>query len=279
MSAPWMPLYIADYLADTAHLSAAEHGAYLLLIMHYWRAGKLPTDERQLQRIARMSAREWANSRDTLAAFFDAEWRHRRIEIELAKSVSKSTARAESGSRGGKAKALKDNNARLANAINLPEQKPAVDMASSSQSHIYPSSLRSDGAETAQPVDIAPDFRTELFRRGLSEVVKATGIPEPKSRTLIGQWLKMADDEAVTVLAMIDEAVAARPADFVPWVRRGIEFRMRGRGTARAGPPHEPSRQMRGSAALNAALDRILPDAPHDQAIPHGPVLSLSRAG
>lgn len=149
MSAPWMPLYVADYLADTAHLSAAEHGAYLLLIMHYWRAGKLPTDERQLQRIARMSAREWANSRDTLAAFFDDEWRHNRIENEIAKSALKSNARAEAGSRGGKAKALKNNGADLANAKDLPEQKAAVALASSSQSHL--SSLRSDDARERAP--------------------------------------------------------------------------------------------------------------------------------
>jgi uncharacterized protein YdaU (DUF1376 family) len=163
MSAPWMPLYVADYLADTAHLSAAEHGAYMLLIMHYWRAGKLPNDEKQLQRIARMTAREWANSRETIAAFFDDGWVHGRIENELAKSGLKSTARAQSGSRGGTAKSLKNKEASVANATILLEQNGSKTLASSSHSQSHITSLRSVKARNAPkpPPKYSPEF--ELF--------------------------------------------------------------------------------------------------------------------
>lgn len=87
MSAPYMPLFVGDYLADTQHLTAAEHGAYLLLIMTYWQREKpLPDDDRKLARIARLGDDEWAAARETLAEFFEARdglWLHGRIEREL----------------------------------------------------------------------------------------------------------------------------------------------------------------------------------------------------
>lgn len=93
MNRPWMPLYVSDYLADTAHLTASESGAYLHLIMHYWQKGGLPSDDESLGRIARMTPRQWAKARPTIAKFFDKNWRHKRIEIELARAVDISKKR------------------------------------------------------------------------------------------------------------------------------------------------------------------------------------------
>ena len=100
MARPWMPLYVADYLADTGHLSAAEHGAYLLLIMHYWSNGGLPNDDKKLARIARMSDKEWRSARDTVADFFGEGWRHERIESELSAANASYERRALAGRKG-----------------------------------------------------------------------------------------------------------------------------------------------------------------------------------
>jgi uncharacterized protein YdaU (DUF1376 family) len=70
MIRPWMPLYVADYQADTAHLSTTEHGAYLLLIMFYWTKGKLPDDEEAIRRVTRLTPRQWSHSRDVLRSLF-----------------------------------------------------------------------------------------------------------------------------------------------------------------------------------------------------------------
>ena len=81
-----MPLYVADYLADTRHLGALEHGAYLLLLMHYWQTGGLPDDDGRLARIACTTPTEWRKIRSALADFFEPGWKHGRMERELLKS-------------------------------------------------------------------------------------------------------------------------------------------------------------------------------------------------
>lgn len=91
---PYMPLFVADYLADTAHLTAAQHGAYLLLIMNYWQRGKsLPDDDAILAKITRMSKRDWAHNRSVVLDFFTKQESllvHTRIAHELSRVEAKS---------------------------------------------------------------------------------------------------------------------------------------------------------------------------------------------
>ncbi|QHP80671.1 DUF1376 domain-containing protein [Pectobacterium odoriferum] len=82
---PYMQLYIADYLADTMHLSTEEHGAYLLLMFNYWQTGK-PIPKNRLAKIARMGNDRWISVESSLKEFFNdngAEWVHERIERDL----------------------------------------------------------------------------------------------------------------------------------------------------------------------------------------------------
>ena len=106
MNRPWMPLYVGDYLGDTGHLTTTQHGAYLLLMMHYWRKGELPDDDRQLSKITKLPLQTWCEYRPTLQDFFHEGWKHKRIDAELAKMVRVSEKRAIAGQKGGLGSAL-----------------------------------------------------------------------------------------------------------------------------------------------------------------------------
>lgn len=73
MSRGWMPLYVADYLADTMRLSTVEHGAFLLLLMHRWDKGELPTEDLKLAKICRIPLTEWLEIKETIADLFERE--------------------------------------------------------------------------------------------------------------------------------------------------------------------------------------------------------------
>jgi uncharacterized protein YdaU (DUF1376 family) len=106
MKRPWMPLYVGDYLGDTGHLTTAQHGAYLLLMMHYWRKGELPDDDGQLSKITKLTLKTWCEYRPTLQGFFHDGWKHNRIDAELAKMMRVSEKRAIAGHKGGIGSAL-----------------------------------------------------------------------------------------------------------------------------------------------------------------------------
>jgi uncharacterized protein YdaU (DUF1376 family) len=106
MNRPWMPLYVGDYLGDTGHLTTTQHGAYLLLMMHYWRKGQLPDDDRQLSKIAKLPLKTWCEYRPTLQDVFHEGWKHKRIDAELAKMMRVSAKRAIAGQKGGIGSAL-----------------------------------------------------------------------------------------------------------------------------------------------------------------------------
>jgi uncharacterized protein YdaU (DUF1376 family) len=86
----WMPLYIGDYLADTSHLDAERSGAYLHLLMHYWRKGPLPNDIGSVVSITKLRAVDAPSiAQALLTEFFtlngDGHWHQKRQDIEIEK--------------------------------------------------------------------------------------------------------------------------------------------------------------------------------------------------
>lgn len=130
-SLPYMQLYVSDYLADTAHLTAQQHGAYMLLLMNYWQRGKaLDNSNERLSHVARLSPEEWAEAKPTLEEFFIVEgnlWTHARVEDDLEKIREKSAKASFAGRRSVVARGLSERSTNAEQSLNHKEEDKEED--------------------------------------------------------------------------------------------------------------------------------------------------------
>ena len=99
----WMPLYVADYLADTAMLTMEQSGAYLHLLMQYYRTGPLPDDDIKLATICRTTRTHFVRHiGPAVRPFFtaaDGRLHQKRADLERQKRQDISAARAAAGAK------------------------------------------------------------------------------------------------------------------------------------------------------------------------------------
>lgn len=194
MSRPWMPLYIADYLADTTHLRALESGAYLHLIFHYWQHGALPQDDRKLSAIAKLSDREWNRLKPTLAEFFGDGWTHKRIDAELAKSAEISSKRSA-----------------------IAKQRHSKSNAIAEQLHTHARAITTTVTEKDAAPAASVDQEVDLFRRGKEVLGKTSG-------GLIKQLLTAKGGKITDARAAIETAAGKQnPREYIGGVIRKRE--------------------------------------------------------
>ncbi len=187
---PWMPLYIADYLKKTTHLGALESGAYLHLIMDYWQNGRLPDDDKQLARIAKMTDPQWRKAKSGLAAFFQPGWKHERIEEELAKVADISNKRrtaAEKRHRGAPANA---------DAI-APAKAPTLHTL-----HFT--------SEQASKSEYAAARAIEL-RKAIVQAFERANSPAVPDTSRVDLWLSQGYDPNI-ILATVATVIARKPS-------------------------------------------------------------------
>jgi uncharacterized protein YdaU (DUF1376 family) len=107
-----MPIVIGDYLKDTQHLYAAEHGCYLLWLMHYWVRGPLPASIDKLVSIGKLTGSDATSIAQALLDDFftlgdDGMYHQKRADIERAewqgkRQIAKQKAEKAAIARWGK---------------------------------------------------------------------------------------------------------------------------------------------------------------------------------
>ena len=226
----WMPLYVGDYLTGTAHLSAAESGAYLHLILHYWNnGGPLPADDEQLRRLSRMERDEWAASKGRVLAFFVIEGDrliHGRVDAEIAKATEVyegRKARAEAARAAREAKAASVNsNIRTDVSPDMPTQSQSQSQSQSPVVRVPPSAART--GEVSKPDDSAaepPPLKTKLFGECLQWLGRAAGKDPNRLRSVVGGWCRDYGEEPV--LRAFLRAQRDGPVEPVAWITAALK--------------------------------------------------------
>ena len=97
---PCLPLWTDAYLADTNHLTAEEHGAYVLLLIEAWRSAdcSLPDNDTLLARHARLTPAKWNAAKPIVMAFWKLDkrrkrWTQKRLKKERQKAAGKKRER------------------------------------------------------------------------------------------------------------------------------------------------------------------------------------------
>lgn len=175
---PYIQLYVADYLADTMHLTTEEHGAYLLLIFNYWQTGK-PIPKSRLARIARLSNERWTVVEVSLNEFFNDngnEWAHTRIDRDLEAVYATQNQRSAAGKASAEARKKKKPTKpqRETNDRSTPDEIPFnenpsnidTDIDTDTEPHTHTAQTKFSLHDAWEPD--SETFTAVLFRNGMA---------------------------------------------------------------------------------------------------------------
>lgn len=106
---PALPIFTDAFIADTLHLTAAQTGAYFMLLMCAWRTKDccLPNDDNKLAAFARMDKRSWNTNRDIILAFWHIKDDGHLYQKRLRDERKYAEDRRNQAIQAGKASALK----------------------------------------------------------------------------------------------------------------------------------------------------------------------------
>lgn len=106
---PFIQQSCGDVLAETAHLSTEEFGAYQLLSFAFWQHGALPDDDGRLARLARATPERWAVIRPVISDLFGAGWKPERLAKRRDEVEALHLRKSEGGKRGARKRWDSDN--------------------------------------------------------------------------------------------------------------------------------------------------------------------------
>lgn len=183
----WMPFYVGDYLSATGRLTTEQHGAYLLLLLDYWKNGPPPNNDAVLGQIARMSPTGWRKTKPALMGFFDERdglLIQKRVEQERTRSVEITEERSKAGKAGAAKRWQKNGKSMDLLLAKLQQNDGPSQSQSQSSNELIASSNEDVSVEpTDKPVtkrEVIEAWQGRMVAAGFSPIAKMTGDRERK---------------------------------------------------------------------------------------------------
>lgn len=229
----WMPFYVGDYLSATGRLTTEQHGAYLLILLDYWKNGPPPNDDAVLAALARMSPAAWRKAKLALIGFFDVRdglLIQKRVEKERSRTTEITEERSKAGKIGA-AKRWQDhkpkNGKRIANAIDLPlanGQQNDAPSQSHSSIELIASSNEDVSAEPTEPPltkhEVLEAWQARMVPLGFPAIRKLTA---QRERLLRARLKDSTLDEWLQAMAALERSAFCRGENDRGW-RADFDF-------------------------------------------------------
>lgn len=147
---PAMPLWTDAFIADTTHLTAAQTGALIMLLIVAWRSpdAKLPDNDDTLSRYARMPKRTWLANKEIILEGWQQDNLHRWYQPRLIDERKNVEAKRDLAVQAGKASALKYKDR---------HSTPVVDPLQPNDNHPKPKP-KPDPKQVEREINLSVDF-------------------------------------------------------------------------------------------------------------------------
>lgn len=249
-----LPIFTDAYLADTDHLSFAEHGAYLRLLMLMWRTPgcRVPNDDPWLARRLRITldqVREFIRPLIVEFCKIDGNWiTQKRLSREHGYVKRRSMKQSDSAKQRWRKE--KDACHPYANTVvsgNAPTPTLTKELRTDA-SHPAPASPSITDPPFALPPDPKPpsnsplDLKAEVWRRGKALLV-ANHIDAKQAGNLLGKWRKLVGDAGM--IDILARAEAACPSAIIPWIEGALKANDKRNNADQAAPFAERMRRVR----------------------------------
>jgi uncharacterized protein YdaU (DUF1376 family) len=218
----FMMFYVGDYIASTTHMSTLEHGAYLLILFHYWRTGSAPPDDAaRLARIARLSVTEWDTVSVTVRSFFhpvnlNGEWvlvnsKLERTMWDAYSAMAKTKAASKAGNAAKAAKKQAEVRVAATAAHRLHEAEHPSDAVTEPETDAVTDPVSRSGPQLQRQLDIEKEEEEKISPEPKKGPGQEVVVVSPPVMLFPTNLYETKQEQAGITQAMLDEWIDAYP--------------------------------------------------------------------